>query len=103
MGLMIHLKDGGSVVEDSSRRRATTLFPRIFARIVRSSQKRCSTYKGVEVYVLPGMINRLNSEELKDLIAYLVAGGDPTTLYTQVKKGSMLQYRFVNGEMNSEW
>jgi putative heme-binding domain-containing protein len=26
--------------------------------------------------MLPGMINRLNSEELKDLIAYLKAGGN---------------------------
>ena len=26
--------------------------------------------------MLPGMINRLNNEELKDLIAYLVAGGN---------------------------
>jgi hypothetical protein len=26
--------------------------------------------------MLPGMINRLNEEELKDLIAYLMAGGN---------------------------
>ncbi|HRQ50407.1 MAG TPA: hypothetical protein PLR74_07725, partial [Agriterribacter sp.] len=33
--------------------------------------------------MLPGMINRLNSEELKDLIAYLVSGGDPNNaVYT---------------------
>jgi hypothetical protein len=26
--------------------------------------------------MLPGLINRLNEEELKDLLAYLVAGGN---------------------------
>jgi cytochrome c1 len=27
--------------------------------------------------MLPGMINRLNDEELKDLMAYLISGGNP--------------------------
>jgi hypothetical protein len=27
--------------------------------------------------MLPGLINRLNPEELKDLMAYLVSGGNP--------------------------
>jgi hypothetical protein len=27
--------------------------------------------------MLPGMINRLNEEELKDLMAYLISGGNP--------------------------
>jgi hypothetical protein len=32
--------------------------------------------------MLPGMINRLNSDELKDLVAYLKAGGnDQSPIY----------------------
>jgi hypothetical protein len=27
--------------------------------------------------MLPGLLNRLNDDEIKDLIAYLVAGGNP--------------------------
>ena len=27
--------------------------------------------------MLPGLLNRLNDEEIKDIVAYLVAGGNP--------------------------
>jgi len=37
--------------------------------------------------MLPGMINRLNSEELKDLLAFLKSGGNVNdTIFSAKKK-----------------
>jgi hypothetical protein len=37
-----------------------------------------SLKKNAEVSIMmPGLVNRLNEEELKDLMAYLISGGNP--------------------------
>ena len=46
--------------------------------IVEVAKDKVTSTKESEVSVmLPGLVNRLNEEELKDLMAYLVSGGNP--------------------------
>lgn len=40
-------------------------------------EKVTSTKESEVSVMLPGLVNRLNEEELKDLMAYLVSGGNP--------------------------
>ncbi len=84
------LNDGNSVVgrvtneDDSNYYVSQNPFaPQTIRTVPKSS---VSDVKLSEVSImLPGMINRLNEEELKDLMAYLVSGGNPDH---EVFKGS---------------
>lgn len=78
----IYLKDGSSVVGRITNEDANTYFvsqnpfaPDIIREIPKSEVT--STKLSDVSVMMPGMINRLNSEELKDLMAYLVSGGNP--------------------------
>src|SRR5690554_4423329 len=78
----IYLKDGSSVVGRINNEDANTYFvsqnpfaPNVIREIPKSE---VTDTKVSEVSVMmPGMINRLNPEELKDLMAYLISGGNP--------------------------
>lgn len=78
----IYLKDGSSVVGRIINEDANTYFvsqnpfaPNVIREIPKTE---VTDTKVSEVSVMmPGMINRLNPEELKDLMAYLVSGGNP--------------------------
>jgi putative heme-binding domain-containing protein len=78
---VFYLKDGGSVVGRLIKEEGDNyvISQNPFApQIVREIPKKDVARTRVSEVspMLPGMINRLNSEELKDLIAYLVAGGN---------------------------
>lgn len=88
---VFYLKDGGSVVGRLIKEEGDNyiISQNPFApQIVREiPKKEVGRTRVSEVSpMLPGMINRLNSEELKDLIAYLVAGGDPNNAVYTGKK-----------------
>jgi putative heme-binding domain-containing protein len=76
------LNDGNSVVGRVTNEDDTNYYvsqnpfaPETIRTVPKSS---VSAVKLSEVSImLPGMINRLNEEELKDLMAYLVSGGNP--------------------------
>lgn len=78
---VFYLKDGGSVlgrlIKEEGGNYVISQNP--FApQVVREIPKKDVARTRVSEIspMLPGMINRLNSEELKDLMAYLVAGGN---------------------------
>ena len=79
---VLYLKEGGSVVgrvitQDDDK---YTISQNPFApQVVREIQKKDVLRTRVSEIspMLPGMINRLNNEELKDLLAYLKSGGNP--------------------------
>lgn len=78
---VFYLKDGGSVVGRLIKEEGDNyvISQNPFApQIVREIPKKDVARTRVSEVspMLPGMINRLNNEELKDLIAYLVAGGN---------------------------
>jgi putative heme-binding domain-containing protein len=88
---VFYLKDGGSVLGRLIREEGDNyvISQNPFApQIVREiPKKEVARTRVSEVSpMLPGMINRLNSEELKDLVAYLVAGGDPNNAVYSGKK-----------------
>ncbi len=75
------LKNGNSVVARLQREDENNYYviqnpfsPDEIREIPKSEVRRVSLSK--VSMMLPGMINRLNGEELKDLIAYLIAGGN---------------------------
>ena len=78
---VLYLKDGGSVigriVSQDDQKYSISQNP--FApQILRDVPKKDVTRTRVSEIspMLPGMVNRLNPEELRDLIAYLVSGGN---------------------------
>ncbi|MHA7130884.1 c-type cytochrome [Algoriphagus namhaensis] len=77
---ILELKDGASVVgrltdEDESNYYVSQN-PFAPAQIRAVAKSEVKSKKNSEVSImLPGMINRLNDEELKDLMAYLISGG----------------------------
>jgi putative heme-binding domain-containing protein len=79
---ILELKAGGSVVGRLTNEDDTNYYvsQNPFApQVIRTVAK--DEVKGTKVSevstMLPGMINRLNDEELKDLMAYLISGGNP--------------------------
>ncbi|KPQ09788.1 MAG: monoheme cytochrome c lipoprotein, partial [Algoriphagus marincola HL-49] len=78
---VFELKDGGSVVGRLVNENEEAYFvsqnpfaPDDLREVPKST---VSFTKNSEVSImLPGLINRLNEEELKDLMAYLIAGGN---------------------------
>lgn len=77
-----YMKDGGSIVGKIAKEDANTYFvsQNPFApqdiREIPKSEVTNTKLSDVSV-MMPGMINRLNPEELKDLMAYLISGGNP--------------------------
>jgi putative heme-binding domain-containing protein len=79
---ILELKTGGSVVgrltneDDSNYYVSQNPFaPQVIRTVAKAEVK--STKASEVSTMLPGMINRLNDEELKDLMAYLISGGNP--------------------------
>jgi putative heme-binding domain-containing protein len=79
---ILELKTGGSVVgrltnEDNSNYYVSQnpFAPQVIRTVAKAEVK--STKASEVSTMLPGMINRLNDEELKDLMAYLISGGNP--------------------------
>src|SRR5690554_927909 len=77
-----YMKDGTSIVGKLINEDANTYFvsqnPFAPQDIREVSKSEVTSTKESEVSVMmPGMINRLNPEELKDLMAYLISGGNP--------------------------
>src|SRR5690606_21250866 len=77
-----YLKDGSSIVGRLTNEDETTYFvsqnpfaPEMIREIPKSEVT--STKESDVSIMMPGMINRLNPEELKDWMAYLVSGGNP--------------------------
>jgi putative heme-binding domain-containing protein len=77
-----YLKDGSSIVGRLTNEDETTYYvsqnpfaPEVIREIPKSEVT--STKESDVSIMMPGMINRLNPEELKDLMAYLVSGGNP--------------------------
>ena len=88
---VFYLKDGGSVVGRLIKEEGDhyVISQNPFApQIVRDIPKTDVARTRVSDVspMMPGLINRLNSEELKDLIAYLVAGGDQNNAVYTGKK-----------------
>lgn len=87
------LNDGNSVVGRVTNEDDTNYYvsqnpfaPETIRTVPKSS---VSSVKVSDVSImLPGMINRLNEEELKDLMAYLISGGNPDN---EVFKGAASQ------------
>ena len=79
---VIELKDGSSVMgriideDDNSYKVSQNPFSPDVLRTVDKSNVALVKDSNVSV-MMPGLINRLNEEELKDLMAYLVSGGNP--------------------------
>ncbi len=79
---ILELKAGGSIVGRLTNEDETNYYisqnpfaPNVIRTVAKSEVKNT---KASEVSImLPGMINRLNEEELKDLMAYLISGGNP--------------------------
>ncbi len=78
----LELKDGGSIVgrltdeDEANYYLSQNPFSPNDIRTVAKSTVRATKNAEVSIMV-PGLINRLNPEELRDLIAYLVSGGNP--------------------------
>jgi putative heme-binding domain-containing protein len=79
---ILELKTGGSVVgrltnEDEANYYVSQnpFAPEVIRTVAKAEVK--STKVSEVSTMLPGMINRLNDEELKDLMAYLISGGNP--------------------------
>jgi putative heme-binding domain-containing protein len=79
---ILELKKGGSVVGRLTNQDDTNYYvsqnpfaPRVIRTVAKAEVK--STKVSEVSTMLPGMINRLNDEELKDLMAYLISGGNP--------------------------
>ena len=90
---VFHLKDGGSVVGRLTNEDESTYFisqnpftPQETRKVPKQDVAK-TTLSKVSL-MLPGLINRLNEEELKDLMAYLMAGGNPDH---EVYKGNKAQ------------
>ncbi|PZX55866.1 putative heme-binding domain-containing protein [Algoriphagus ratkowskyi] len=87
---VLELKDGSSVMgriinedETSYSVSQNPFSPDVLRKV---EKKNISTVKDSKISVMmPGMINRLNDEELKDLMAYLVSGGNPNHTVYQTK------------------
>lgn len=79
---ILELKTGGSVVgrltneDDANYYVSQNPFAPEVIRTVAKSEVKSTKVSEVST-MLPGMINRLNDEELKDLMAYLISGGNP--------------------------
>ncbi|MFC3880313.1 c-type cytochrome [Algoriphagus namhaensis] len=79
---ILELKAGGSVVgrltneDDSNYYVSQNPFAPDDIRTVAKADVKSTKVSEVSI-MLPGMINRLNEEELKDLMAYLISGGNP--------------------------
>lgn len=78
---VLQLKDGKSIVgrvtnedADSYSVSQNPFVPEAITRVPKSEVV-STNYSDVSI-MLPGLINSMNKEELKDLLAYLVAGGD---------------------------
>ena len=79
---ILELKKGGSIVGRLTNQDDTNYYvsqnpfaPEVIRTIAKAEVK--STKVSEVSTMLPGMINRLNDEELKDLMAYLISGGNP--------------------------
>lgn len=78
----LELKDGGSVVgrltdeDDTNYFMSQNPFSPDDIRTVPKNTVRIAKNSEVSI-MLPGLINRLNPEELRDLMAYLLSGGNP--------------------------
>ncbi|MEP0711032.1 MAG: c-type cytochrome, partial [Algoriphagus sp.] len=78
---VLELKDGSSVMgriinedETSYSVSQNPFSPDVLRKVAKSN---VATVKDSKVSIMmPGMINRLNEEELKDLMAYLISGGN---------------------------
>jgi putative heme-binding domain-containing protein len=88
---VFYLKDGSSVVGRLMNQDAEKYYisqnpfsPQTLREIARKDVIR-TRLSEVSV-MLPGLINRLNANELKDLLAYLKAGGNPKDSIFSVKK-----------------
>jgi putative heme-binding domain-containing protein len=79
---ILELKTGGSVVgrltneDDANYYVSQNPFAPEVIRTVAKTEVKSTKVSEVST-MLPGMINRLNEEELKDLMAYLISGGNP--------------------------
>ncbi len=79
---ILELKTGGSVVgrltneDDANYYVSQNPFAPDVIRTVAKTEVKSTKVSEVST-MLPGMINRLNEEELKDLMAYLISGGNP--------------------------
>ena len=79
---ILELKTGGSVVghltneDDANYYVSQNPFAPDVIRTVAKAEVKSIKVSEVST-MLPGMINRLNEEELKDLMAYLISGGNP--------------------------
>jgi putative heme-binding domain-containing protein len=79
---ILELKTGGSVVgrltneNDANYYVSQNPFAPDVIRTVGKTEVKSTKVSEVST-MLPGMINRLNDEELKDLMAYLISGGNP--------------------------
>ncbi|GAA0879406.1 hypothetical protein GCM10009119_23740 [Algoriphagus jejuensis] len=79
---VLELKAGGSIVGKLNDEDATNYYisqnpfaPDVIKTVPKSD---VILKKNAEVSIMmPGLINRLNAEELKDLMAYLISGGNP--------------------------
>lgn len=79
---VLELKDGGSIVGKLNDEDAQNYYisqnpfaPNEIKKVAKSS---VMLKKNAEVSIMmPGLINRLNEEELKDLMAYLISSGNP--------------------------
>lgn len=88
---IFYLKDGGSVVGRLIKEEGdhyvisqNPFAPQITRDVAKADVAR--TRVSDVSPMMPGLINRLNSEELKDLVAYLVAGGDKNNAVYTGKK-----------------
>lgn len=87
---VLELKDGSSVMgriinedETSYSISQNPFSPEILRKVEKSN---VATVKDSKISIMmPGMINRLNEEELKDLMAYLISGGNPNHEAYQTK------------------
>jgi hypothetical protein len=76
------MKDGSSIVgrlinEESDKYFVSQnpFMPQVLREVAKADvlSKKLSTVS----LMLPGLLRRLNDEEIKDIVAYLVAGGNP--------------------------
>ncbi|MCE7054311.1 c-type cytochrome [Algoriphagus sp. AGSA1] len=87
---VIELKDGSSVMgriineDDNSYSVSQNPFSPDVLRQVEKSNVVLVKDSKISV-MMPGLINRLNEEELKDLMAYLISGGNPNHQVYQTK------------------
>lgn len=79
---VLELKAGGSMVgkltDEDGQYYYLSQNPFAPSDIKKVSKNTVSLKKNAEVSIMmPGLVNRLNEEELKDLMAYLISGGNP--------------------------